>query len=128
MAKNDYSEDVALAVELIEEFGMEVKWNQQTVTEDTEKPWKESSGSNRANKVNMCFVANDNAQWRRLLYYLKGTEIPVGRLCGFMAGGQKFTPGLKDTVTRGKDILLIENIDVVQPAEVVVLYIVEFKG
>lgn len=122
-----YDEEIADAKELITEFGQSVEWQQTVEVENTEQPWKGTSGTPKKYKTKIAFVAAKDNEWRKLLAYLKGTEVASSRMAGLMAGGQKFIPSLKDFVIRGDKTLAIESIDIVQPSDQPILYIVEFK-
>jgi hypothetical protein len=120
-----FDEEVATALELIKEFGQQVTWRQPVSTADAAEPWKAGTQTTTEHKPYICFVPVNNAQWRKFMALLKGTEVPVGRLAGLM-GAQKFKPTLKDVVIRNGATLRINDIDELNPNGQVVLYTLEF--
>ena len=122
-----HDEFIELAQELISEEGEKVQWEQTAVIENTEQRWKATNGDKKVFKPDICFVPVTNKEWRKMYAALKGTEVVIGKTAGLMAGGQKFVPSLKDVVIRGTQTLTIADIDVIQPADKVVLYIIEFN-
>lgn len=122
-----YDKQVALAKRLIEKYGQKVIWNSHPEgTADSATPWKPDDILPIARKVTICFVSARDNEWRKLLAYLKGTEIPTGKLAGLMAA-VAFTPSLKDTVTRGSVELRIASINLIAPSDQPILYTVEFQ-
>lgn len=118
---------IALATRLIAKNGQKVTWKQVKATSDVSEPWKQSATVNVNKTVSICFVPAKDNEWRKLLAYLKGTEVPMGRLAGLMAP-VNFEIGLQDIVVRSGVDLRIVNIDTLQPNEQKVLHIVEFEG
>lgn len=121
----EYDSAIALAQRLIAKKGQKVTWKQVKNTADPSEPWKQTPTADVSKTVSICFVAVSDNQWRKLLAYLKGTEVPTGRLAGIM-GAVNFTPNLKDVVVRSGKELRIESIDVLSPNGQVILYTIEF--
>lgn len=125
-----FDRQIATAQRLIAKYGQDVTW--QTVVDgapaDAAKPWKPAEATDTQTTTKVCFVAVRDNDWRKLLAYLKGTEVPVGRLAGLMAGNVSFTPKLKDIVIRDGVTLNVTNIDLVSPNGQKILYILEFQG
>lgn len=125
-----FDRQIATARRLIEKYGQAVVW--QTVNQgapvDAAQPWKSSAAADTPNDATICFVPVRDNDWRKLLAYLKGTEVPVGKLAGLMPGDVTFEPKLKDVVVRDGVTLNVTNIDLISPNGQKVLYILEFEG
>lgn len=125
-----FDRQIATAVRLIEKYGQAVTWT--TVNDgappDAAKPWKPAEAADTPNEATICFVPVRDNDWRKLLAYLKGTEVPTGKLAGLMAGNVSFTPKLKDVVVRDGVTLNVTNIDLISPNGQKILYILEFEG
>lgn len=126
---SEYDSLIDLAKRLIKKKGQAVIWRQVSAKASVEQPWKTASSTSKDLKPYVCFVSTADKEWRKILAYLKGSEVPTGRLAGLM-GAQAFSPTLKDTIIRkfnGVDkTLTLINADVVGPAEEPVLWILEF--
>lgn len=123
-----FDRQIATAQRLIAKYGQDVTW--QTVVEATNgaQPWKGTTSADTPNTAKICFVPVRDNDWRKLLAYLKGTEVPSGKLAGLMAGNVPFDPKLKDIVVRDGVTLNVTNIDLISPNGQKVLYILEFEG
>lgn len=125
-----FDRQIATAQRLIAKYGQAVTW--QTVNEgapaNPAQPWKSSAAADTPNDATICFVPVRDNDWRKLLAYLKGTEVPSGRLAGLMAGNVSFEPKLKDVVVRDGVTLNVTNIDLISPNGQKILYILEFEG
>lgn len=125
-----FDRQIATAQRLIAKYGQAVIW--QTVNQgapaDPLKPWESSASPDTPNNTKICFVPVRDNDWRKLLAYLKGTEVPTGKLAGLMAGNVSFEPKLKDTVLRDGVTLNVTNIDLISPNDQKILYILEFEG
>jgi|SRR5688572_25129759 len=125
-----FDRQIATAVRLIAKYGQAVTW--QTVVDgapvDAGQPWKPTEAADTPNEATICFVPVRDNDWRKLLAYLKGSEVPVGKLAGLMAGNVAFDPKLKDIVIRDGVTLNVTNIDLLSPNGQKILYILEFEG
>lgn len=117
---------IALCTRLIAKNGQKVTWKQVKSTSAAE-PWKQGAVTEISKSVIICFVPAKDNEWRKLLAYLKGTEVPTGRLAGLMAP-VNFELALTDVVVRNGITLRIANIDTLQPNEQKVLHMIEFEG
>ena len=117
---------IATAQRVIAKYGQAVIWRKVNDAANTAEPWKPIESPDVDHDVNICFVPIVDAQWRKLLQYLKDTEVPAGKLCGLM-GAVDFEPKLKDVVVRDGVTLRISSIDLLSPNGQKVLYTVEFE-
>lgn len=120
-----YDRQIATAIRLIAKYGQAVTWRSANETENALEPWKATAGTPTDTEVSICFVPAKDNEWRKLFYYLKGTEVPAGKLAGLM-GQVSFTPSLKDVVIRDGKTLRIANIDLLSPNGQKILYTLEF--
>lgn len=118
---------IALAKRMIVKNGQVVTWKQVKDTANDAEPWNPTEAVDVSKKVSICFIPPRDNEWRKLLAYLKGSEVPSGRLAGLMAP-QTFEPNLKDIVVRNGVELRIASIDKLAPNEQTVLYTIEFYG
>lgn len=125
-----FDRQIATAVRLVAKYGQDIIW--RTVVDgapaNPAQPWKPTEAADTDTTAKVCFVAVRDNDWRKLLAYLKGTEVPVGRQAGLMAGNVAFEPKLKDVVVRDGVVLTVTNIDLVSPNGQKILYILEFEG
>jgi len=125
-----FDRQIATALRLIAKYGQSVIWNSVAdgVAVDPLKPWKPTEAIAVLHPdIKICFVPTNDTQWRKLLAYLKGTEVPTGKLAGLM-GQVSFEPTLKDVVDRDGTILRITSIDLLSPNGQKILYTIEFEG
>lgn len=118
---------IATATRLIKKYGQKVTWVQVKDGANPSQPWKPAAANDTNKTVYICFVSAKDNEWRKFLATLTGTEVPVGKLAGIMAGGLSFEPTLKDKVVRAGKTLTVTNIDVIAPNEQKVLYTLEFQ-
>ena len=118
---------IALCTRLIAKNGQVVTWKQVKAGTDPVEPWKQTTATDVNKKATICFVPTKDNEWRKLLAYLKNTEVPSGRLAGLMAP-VNFEIGLSDIVVRECVDLRISSIDTLQPNEQKVMHIIEFQG
>jgi hypothetical protein len=121
----DYSEDIAMALELIEEDGEQVVWQKVTTQlADPDQPWLGGGDSAPVNHTPfIVFVpATDGASGFGISKFRQGEEQTAFSTFGLM-GAQDFDPQTTDVVLRGGQPLVIKSIDTLKPAEQVVLYI-----
>lgn len=126
MGQFDWAID--LAKELIATNGQPVKWrvNRTVAPIDVNKPWDVAQAAPVDHDVTIVFLP-DNRDNRELIAYLRGTEVPKGRVTGLMAA-TSFDPAAKDTVLRNGVALSVECIDALAPDGNAILYTLEFAG
>lgn len=119
----------ATAKRLIDKNGQSVVW-QQRVAGVGGTPQKPASSTVVPNTVTVVFLPPKRETYRAFLAMLTDTEIPTGGIVGLMWGGVPFTPGMKDTVLRGTEVLSIvdqNGIEVIDPnGEGPILYLLRF--
>lgn len=126
-----FDDDIATALELIEENGQLVKWRQLSnndTDDETDKPWKtdtEAVTPPTDFDVHICFLPIDRVG-AQSLRYLAGTEVAVGSMYGLM-GAVDFEPSIKDVVIRDGKELAISSIDLLSPNGQKILYTVVFE-
>lgn len=121
-----FDRQIATAKRLIAKYGQTVTWRSVVDGANASEPWKPPEAADVDHEVNICFVPVRDNEWRKLLTYLKGSEVPGGYLAGIM-GQVDFTPSLKDVVIRDGVTLRIASIDVLSPNGQKILYSVEFE-
>jgi len=125
-----FDRQIATALRLIAKYGQSIIWNSiiDGASVDPLKPWKPTDAASTPHPdIKICFVPTNDTQWRKLLAYLKGTEVPTGKLAGLM-GQVPFEPTLKDVVDRDGVILRIASLDLLSPNGQKILYTIEFEG
>lgn len=123
MTVGAYDDDIATALELIEEFGQQCVWRKEVVARDPDQPWLGGNQTSDDHQPFIAFIpATDGSSGFGLSKFRQGTDDVAFSTFGLM-GAQEFTPEVTDTVLRGGTPLVIAAIDTLQPAEDVVLYI-----
>lgn len=125
----DYTDDIATAKELIDEFGQDCWWQPPAASDGPSEPGYPGEDGELPDPIK-CKIAwfNEHDLSRgtyKSLEFLIGTEVPTGALVGLLAGGQTFVPKLTDTVRRGAvDAvpITINNIDELAPDGTPILY------
>ena len=119
-----YDDMIETALEMIEEFGQSVTWQQ--VSEDTKpdpvKPWISGDTITVDNTVDMVFLPVDSVA-QKSIQMRTDSLVPAGTEVGYM-GQTSFTPSIRDVVIRGGETITIKNIDVYSSSGEAVLYIV----
>lgn len=119
---------IATVLRLIEKNGQAVTWNSVADSvPNSAEPWNVTVLPPIPRNARICFVPPKDNEWRKLLAYLKGTEVPISKLAGLM-GAVNFTPKITDFVNRAGVDLKIANIDVLAPNGQIVLYTIEFEA
>jgi hypothetical protein len=124
-----FDRQIATAQRLIAKYGQSVTWREpaEGLPADPEKPWSKTAAVPIDHAgIKICFVPAKENEWRKLLAYLKGTEVPTTKLAGLM-GAVTFTPALKHIVLRDGKQLRIASIDCLSPNGQKILYTLEFE-
>lgn len=122
----DYSDDIATALELIAEYGQKCDWHKDSITfDDPDKPWKGGSNNPSVYQPFICFVPADGTMFG-MSKYAQAIERGVFTTFGLMAP-TGFEPDLSDKLVRSGKTQVVFAIDVIQPAEQPVLYILSIK-
>lgn len=124
MTVGAYDEDIATALELIQEAGQQCVWRKQTTTAvDPERPWLGGEDVPVDHQPFIAFVpATDASSGFGMTKFRQGSDVPTFSTFGLM-GPQDFAPEVTDVVLRGGTPLVIAAIDALRPAEEVVLYV-----
>jgi hypothetical protein len=119
-----FDDEIATALELIEENGQVCDWHKGEVTlADPDRPWLGGDAVPDIRQVSICFLpATDGASGFGLSKYRAGEDVPAFSTFGLM-GAVDFEPELHDKVMRGGTPLVIVAIDKLQPNEQTLLYI-----
>ena len=121
-----YDEMVEVAKELITEFGTTATWRGiNNSASNPSTPWIAGDEVITDTEVVMVFITATKES-KETLRYIKGSSVPAGVVVGLMPP-YSFTPALKDIVIRDGKQLTIKNIDVIKPADKIVMYTVEFN-
>lgn len=123
----DYTDDIATAQELLEEFGQQCYW---------QKPAPVAAGvpgyptETELPEPIPCMIAFFNERdlnrgADEFKGMMQGTEVPKSCMIGLMAGGISFEPENNDMIHRGTvdaEPIAIKSIDIVAPDGTPVLY------
>lgn len=127
----DYSEEIQMAQELIDEFGQDCWWQKPAPVTDNSVPGYPVVGDLPAPapcKI-VFFSGRDlNRGVFEFLSMMPGIEVPDNAEVGLLAGGISFTPENTDTVRRGSidaNETSIEKIDRLAPDGTPILYYVQ---
>jgi len=125
----EYDKIIATAQRLIEKKGQLVQWHSvpNPIIADSNEPWIVTEPVPVTHDVYICFVPVRDREMRKFLAYIKGSEVPTGRLAGLM-GAVNFEPAIKDEVVRDGALLKLADIDLLSPNGQKVLYTIEFEG
>lgn len=117
-----YDEDIAMALEMIQEAGQQVQWQKTTtVLIDPERPWLGGNETTTVHTPFVCFVPEGSGDYG-MSQFIPQTEVGKYSTFGLM-GVQDFEPRITDTVLRDGQPLVIETINTLKPASQIVLYI-----
>lgn len=124
-----FDNQIATAKRLIKRYGQSVTWKvaNQGAPVDSGEPWKPTDIAPTEHTVEICFVSEREVFWRKILSYLKGTEVALGKLSGIMSGEIPFTPALSDTILRDGKVLTVSSVDLLSPNGQKILYTLEFS-
>jgi len=119
----DYSEDIALAREMIDEAGQVCEWRKTTVAADPDRPWQGGVPTTVVKRPTIAFLpATDGGDFGITKFKQGGDDSPAFSTYGLMAP-QDFEPAVTDVLLRGGVPQTVVAIDVLRPAEQAVLYI-----
>ena len=120
-----YTAMIASAKRLIASYGQVVTWRKldDSVAADDAEPWKPAPARTVDISVHMVFLPDDRRGYEALVA-LAGTDVPKGKLVGYLAQ-QAFKPSLKDTIIRNGESYGIRTITPISPAGEVIMYTVE---
>ena len=123
-----YDEDVATALELIEEAGVQCVWKKQSTTlDDADRPWLGGDDDPDSYDPFIAFIpATDTSSGFGLTKFRQGEDVRDFSTFGLM-GAQDFTPEVTDTLLRGGVAQTIVAVDEIKPADQVVLYILSIE-
>jgi hypothetical protein len=124
MTVGAYDEDIAMALELIEEAGQQCVWRKQTTTPaDPDRPWLGGVDTPVDHTPFIAFVpATDAPSGFGLTKFRQGEDVPVFSTFGLM-GAQAFEPEIADVLLRGGVPQVLAAVAEIRPAEEVVLYV-----
>lgn len=125
--KGAYDDEIATALELIAEAGQVCAWHKEgelTLT-DPNRPWLGGTPSEVIHNPSIVFVpATDGGSSFGLTKFKEG--VPNFTTFGLM-GAVGFEPKPGERVMRGTMPLVIVDVDALQPAEDVVLYVLSIE-
>lgn len=125
----DYARQIATARRLIEQYGADCVWADQTPgTPDPAQPWLPVAPAVVSAQVKVAFFSRNEFS-AAFLQFMKGTEIPIGKQYGLMATPSTFIPKLTGTLTRTLDnvIFTLNAIDVLAPNGIPILYTIDLQ-
>lgn len=120
-----YDEDIAAALEMIQEFGQLCTWQKQVSTPtDPAHPWFGGEAPPQDFNPYIVFLpATDSASSGfGLTKFRKGEDVPAFSTFGLM-GAQDFTPEVADKLFRAGLALTVVGVDTIAPADKPVLHI-----
>jgi hypothetical protein len=120
-----FDDEIATALELIEENGEVCDWHKDAVVlDDPDSPWLGGDSTPDVKHPSICFLpATDGASGFGITKFRRpGDDIPSFSTFGLM-GAVDFKPEVTDKVLRGGQPLVIVAIDELKPNEQTLLYI-----
>ena len=119
-----YDEEIATALELIKEAGQVCVWRKQTTAvADPDRPWLGGVDTPVDHTPDIVFIpATDAPSGFGLTKFRKGEDSLVFTTFGLM-GPQDFEPAVNDVLLRDGVPQVLAAVDVLRPAEEVVLYV-----
>lgn len=124
-----FDDDIATAIELIEEFGQHCFWRKPAPIVEAEPGYPEEGDTPDPIPCTLAFFSAKDLD-RGVQDYLSampGTEVPDNAQVGLMAGGLSFTPETVDMISRGSadaDPISIISLDILAPNGTPILYFV----
>jgi hypothetical protein len=122
-----YEDEIATALELIEEYGKLVTWRKLSVTvaENSLTPWKPSADTEvDYDDVSIAFIPTGRIGFESLRPVKNAPDIQAGNQIGLM-GAQVFEPSSKDLIIDGDKTLRIKNIVTLAPDGNAILHQIE---
>lgn len=118
------AQGLALANDLIAEFGQQVTWTtvQNQEPEDPSQSWIPSGTGTTRFYPTLVFLPSDRKLTKHSLMFMEGGEVPDGYETALMAGNVGFVPKLRDMVTRGNSVVAVQWIDCFNPAGTPLIY------
>lgn len=125
MTAGYYDEDIADALEMIQEFGVQCMWSKATVAlDDSTQPWLGGDDVPNVKEPFICFVpaTTTASSGFGLTKFRPEGEVPSFRQFGLM-GAQDFEPEISDKVLGPDGPLVLAAVDKLAPNGQTVLYI-----
>ncbi len=118
-----YDRQIASARRLIAKYGQQVKWQKREngAPASATEEWKPGPTIVTEYDVQIAFLP-DTRMGFEFLSMMAGTEVPTGKIVGYMAAPADFTPSLKDTIKRGDEEIGIRTLDQLAPNGQAILY------
>lgn len=122
-----YDADIAVAQELINEFGQPCFWRKPASEQGGTPGYPGAGETPEPIPCSIAFFSGRDLGRgsAEFIAALLGTEVPLGEEIGLLAGGIEFTPELTDTVSRGTvdaAPVAIKKIDRLAPNGTPILY------
>lgn len=119
-----YDDDIAMALEMVEEFGQQCQWQQIVTTlTDPNKPWLGGVDVPVSHQPFICFLPATDSNSGFGISKLRSSEDTVAFSTYGLMGAQDFTPAVPDKVLRDGEPLVVTAIDVLKPNGFPILYI-----
>jgi len=127
--REDYSDFIQNAKELIYEFGQDCWWQKPGVTVTSSPGYATAGELPQPSPCTIAFFSLKDLDRgvMQLVDVMPGTEVQDSAQIGLMAGGVDFTPQLTDTIRRGSATaaeISILKMDILEPNGTPVLYFI----
>ena len=126
-----FDADIQAAQELIALYGEACKWQKPAPIVEDEPGYPTTGAKPEPVNCRIAFFAPRDLGrgTEEFLALLRGTEVPVNKEVGLLAGGISFSPELPDTLIRASgEEIAIERIDRLAPNGTPVLYYVTVRA
>lgn len=120
-----YDEEIADALELIEEHGQVCEWHKDgVVPDDPDRPWLGGERVPVVKNPSICFLpATDGASGFGISKFRKEAADTVAFSTFGLMGAQDFTPEVRDRLVRDGSPLVLAAVDTLAPNGEVILHI-----